>query len=237
MASTNGTAAAGHYEAESVRLEELKGEDNALERREAELRSRISTPRDDVGEAAAALLDGGEVVSIPHLRGKLEVVKERRPVVRRAIELQRKRVEVAKAERDRVLLDAAEPAILKAVQEVAERGVALSESVDVLHGLLEALDVQGITRLHRFPGPRLFPLRASEPTSRLNGFIDELERDYGVSVKRPLLDETVKARHRAHLAAEKARQLRDDGSSIAAGPDGVFTYRLGKRVPVAVPSR
>ena len=86
-------------------------------------------------------------------------------------------------------------------------------------------------RLSRFPGLSLTPLRASVPESRLNSFIDELQRDYGVTVGRRVLDAAQKSQLKEHLAEIQRKKMA--GALVSAGPDGVeeFAFGTGKVKP------
>lgn len=218
------------YQAERTRLHELKREADDLERRRDALVQRLAEPRDDVGAAAEALLDGTDIKAPREASDELVETRAKLRVVRRAVDMQKDRVAEAKAARDAALCDAAEPRIKGLAQDLSDLAVAFGEKADELHGALAELDSEDVARLHRFPGLRLFPLRAGVPESRLNTFVDELVDGYGAKVKRPTRDAAVEARKRSHLADEERKKKA--GIGLAAGPDGIHDRARGRRVAV-----
>lgn len=92
----------------------------------------------------------------------------------------------------------------------------------------EDLTDAGLAWTSTFPAIALGWMRQDNPDGRLNMLIDEIARDYpDAEPDRPLLNEALQARQRAHLAEQK--RLKEAGGAVAAGPDGVVEFAPGGR--------
>ena len=207
----NGTDPIAAYEVERTRLADLQADAPALEHRVQELLGKIASHKPDrIGDAARALLDGRSMDEASDFTPELEDVRQRLAVVRRAIDIQRQKVDATKAARDNAICDKAEPKVRGAAQEFAEFAVRFSEAAERFYGLFDGLQEQGVQFTHRFPGLALAPLRAAVPESRINILINELVRDYNVTVKRPILDAEVERARKAHEREQaELRALRE----------------------------
>lgn len=225
--TTNDPAAA--YDDARAKFGELQHEASALERRAQELQGliRAENPTDRVQTAAEAFLAGESLDNASNYRGELGDTRQRLQVVRRAVELQGRRADQAKRARDEAIMDEHTEGIETAAQKLAEALVVVGDAAEELNTKLGALDDLDVSRLGRFPGLRLDPLRATVEPSRSNSLIDELEQGFGVKVDRKARDAARERRRKLHLREEERK--RKAGGAISAGPSGVTHYDRGGR--------
>ena len=230
MAKTTDAIAA--YDAAVRKLEELKHDLGELHAREDEMEAAIRErdAQDRTSEAALAFLDGQALEEASNFSTELAEVRRKVPVVERAIGLQRGRIDAAKYARDQALVDAAEPEHLRLVQELAEALVVVGDRADALFASYDHFHEQDVAFSGRLPGLNLAALRSSIPDNRMNRLLDEIERDYGIQMKRAARDHELEQRRAASL--RETERKREAGVGIEAGPEGVFEWKGGKRMPV-----
>ncbi|MEX1258405.1 MAG: hypothetical protein WEG36_12370 [Gemmatimonadota bacterium] len=232
---SSGTDPIAAYDALLRARHEKRAEAGELEGRLDQVTTEITAARseDRTTEAARAVLDGTPVANIAAFEEERTDLRRQIKVLHRVDGLYQERIDAAKGARDAKIMDAAEPRVRKAVQEVAEALQALSGPVGRFVAEMEAFRDQDVAHTGRFPGLNVRGFLGKEPDSRINRLLDEIESDYGVRVKRPERDEELKAR-KAALEKIAARD-RLHGESLAAGPDGIFRWVRGRKVSLGTP--
>ena len=215
----------GLWQRMKARLTDVLGKLNLIQN------SRTLDRKADRLRDAEALLDDRPMGDdgAERLATLAELQKER-VVIPAAIALAKDRYEQEVQRAGVVILEEGAAEMEAAAQSLGGALEAVAEAVERFEATHAALEDAGAPVSSAYPAIYLSSLRASDPNSWVNEVHDDLERDYGVSVKREVLDRAEKERERVHLAEQKEKQ--HSGHARYAGPEGSGVFlKGGKRKP------
>jgi hypothetical protein len=179
-----------------------------LEQMEAK-RLAFTSSRSKPEDQARALLAGTEKDAAPDCPSLEEItrLREREKILDLAVRIASDRLQELRGQLSHRICQDVRPQFAAAWQELAESLVLASERATELEGMYAQLDAAGVMRSTLPVAVPLELLDARNPDGRLNGWVDAIEKDYAVRVKRESLEKAEAERLKRHHETERRKSL------------------------------